>query len=369
MTQGIIERPRLPAAPLYPRLRLLTHVLLGVQAVGMVAFAARMTLAPGAHRTDFLTFYESGRHALHGLSLYPPLSSLPAVADPTRFAPFVYPPPLAFAIVPLALLPLAVANAVFFGLGIAATLLGLRLLGVQDKVCYALAFSSVPVLAAPSNGSISAFLFLGVAAAWRYRDRVWPAAALVAAVVVAKLFLWPVWLWLVWTRRYRAALLSAVLAIAATVAAWGATGFGGLGAYPQLLSRLTELTGINSYSFYALERAFAVPASLAQVGVFAVGAVAVLLARRFFAGEVRDEWIFMLAVGLSLLLTPILWSHYLILLFVPIAIARPALARLWMLPLLFWFDADAWSFGEPARIAPVLALSAFLVVSSLRSVR
>src|SRR5205814_6277939 len=95
------------------------------------------TVRPGAHVTDFSTFYEGGKRVLHGLSPYPLLSSLPSAAHARSFAPFVYPPALAFAIVPLALLPFGLANAAFFALGVAAAALALRLLGVRDWACYA----------------------------------------------------------------------------------------------------------------------------------------------------------------------------------------------------------------------------------------
>lgn len=365
MAQGVIEGSRLPFAHAPVRLRVVGRLLLGVAASTLLALVGWTTLRPGAHVTDFATFYESGRMVMHGGSPYALLSSLPRVADPHTFAPFVYPPPLAFAIVPLAVLPFGLANTAFFLLGVGAAVLALRLLGVRDWACYAAAAASPPMLAAPATGSISAFLLLGVAAAWRFRDEAGRVAAAVAAVVVAKLFLWPLWIWLVLTRRYRAAALSALAGLAATVAAWAIVGFSGLGQYPELLSRLTELTGVNSYSLYALERAFAVPSWAAQVGLFAVAAIVGLLVAR----QASDERRFMAAIGLSLLLTPVLWQHYLVLLFVPIAIARPVLSRLWLLPLLLWLDPSSWSNGDPARIAPVLVLSAGLVVASMRVAR
>lgn len=376
MTEGAIEgglsrgadRP-LVWRPAGARLQLCAHLLLAGAGAALTVLFAFLTVRPGSHSTDFATFYASGRHVLHGLSPYPALSSLPAVADRTTFAPFVYPPPAAYAIVPIALLPFLVANAIFFCLSIAATILALRLLGVRDWPCYAAAFASVPVLAAPANGAISAYLLLGVAAAWRYRRRTWAPACAVAAVAVAKLFLWPLWLWLVYTRRYAAAALSAAIGATVTLVAWAALGFAGLREYPHLLSRLTELTGTNSYSLYALERAFGASPLASQAGLLVAGIAAVLLAARWLGGARTDERPFIVAIGLALLLSPILWPHYLILLFAPIAIVRPKMSGLWLLPLLFWFDANSWSFGEPARIAPALAFGALVIVTSLRTAR
>jgi hypothetical protein len=365
MAQGVIEGTRLPSAHATVRLHVVGRLLLGLTAATLVALYAWTTVRPGAHVTDFATFYVSGERVLHGLSPYPLLSSLPDSADPKTFAPFVYPPPIAFVFVPFALLPFGLANALFFVLGATAIVLALRLLGVRDWACFAAAFASPPVLAAPANGTVSAFLLLGVAAAWRYRDEAGKVAAAVAAVVVAKLFLWPLWLWLVCTRRYRAAALSAIAGLVATLGAWATIGFAGLRDYPHLLSRLTELTGVNSYSLYALERAFGLQSSAAQLALLAVAAAAGFFVTR----RPSDERIFLAAIGIALLATPIMWQHYLVLLFVPIALVRPRMSVFWIVPLLFWLDPSSWSNGEPGRIAPVLALSAALFVASLRVAR
>jgi hypothetical protein len=124
---------------------------------------------------------------------------------------------------------------------------------------------------------------------------------------------------------------------------------------------------VNSYSLYALQRAVGVPEAAAQAVMFATGAFVAFAAVRYARGEQRDARLFMASIGLALLLTPIMWEHYLVLLFAPIAIARPALSRLWVLPFLFWLDANSWSFGDPIRIAPVLAFSAYLILSAMRT--
>lgn len=364
MAQGVIDGTLLPSARSTVRLHVVGRLVLGLAAAALLTLVAWTTVGPSTQVTDFATFYDSGKHVLHGLSPYPLVSSLPPVVNPKSFAPFVYPPAIAFAFVPLSVLPFGVANGVFFLLSVSAALLALRLLGVRDWVCYAAAFASPPMLAASANGTISAFLLLAVAAAWRYRDHSGRVAAAVGSAVVAKLFLWPLCIWLVVTRRYRAAALSAVAGACVTLFAWGVLGFAGLRDYPRLLSRLSDLTGVNSYSVYALERGLGLPSWAAQLGLVAAAA-AVLLATRC----ATDERLFMTAIGLGLLLTPIMWQHYLVLLFVPIAIVRPAMSRLWLLPLLFWFDPSSWSGGDVARIAPVVCLSAALLVTTTRMAR
>jgi hypothetical protein len=348
-------------------LRRLGAALLAAVAAILVIGVGYAALFAG-NTTDFTSFYESARAVAHGSSPYPSLASLPPIADRHTFAPFVYPPVIAFLFVPLTLLPLAAAKFVFFSLGLAAVAAGLRLLDVRDATCYAAAFASLPVLEAAGVGSVSPLLFFAVAAAWRYRDHTLAVALSVAAVVVAKLFLWPLVLWLVYTRRYAAAVLSAAIGALVLVAAWGAIGFAGLAEYPQLLSRLTDLTGVNSFSLYAFERALGLSSGPAQIGVAAVGCAAVCVAAPAVRSPRGDSAAFTLAVGLALLFTPILWPHYLVLLLAPIAIVRPKMSALWLLPLLFWLGG-VWSFANPARILPTLLVAAALLIASTRFAR
>ncbi|MGH7342691.1 MAG: hypothetical protein ACREKH_19575, partial [Candidatus Rokuibacteriota bacterium] len=64
----------------------------------------------------------------------------------------------------------------------------------------------------------------------------------------------------------------------------------------------------------------------------------------------------------GLVLTPILWLHYLVLLVVPIALARPRLSALWFVPLaLTVFEALDWYRGWPRADGPALASVAVVV--------
>ena len=69
----------------------------------------------------------------------------------------------------------------------------------------------------------------------------------------------------------------------------------------------------------------------------------------------------LIAVVGALLATPVLWLHYLDLLFVPIALARPRLSAIWFAPLAFWITPLAHSGGSIWRICLVLAVSAYVV--------
>jgi hypothetical protein len=86
--------------------------------------------------------------------------------------------------------------------------------------------------------------------------------------------------------------------------------------------------------------------------------VAIAFAAR---GADGDRRAFAVAVVASLVTTPLLWLHYLLLLFIPIALYRPRLSGLWFLPLLLWVTPTTHSHGTTWRI--VLALAVVTVVA------
>ncbi len=375
MAEGVLPAIRLRphmrrwvnVVPLVFRSKPAAVLFLALLPIGLYVQTIVQAVAGERSGSDFLSFWEAGRNALHGHSPYPLVDTLPAVADRFTFAPFVYPAPAALGMVPFGILPFAVATTLFLVLSCGGIVVALRLLGVDDWRCHGAVFASVPVVAGTALGAFSPLLLLGAAAAWRYRDHVWRVGPIVAALVVMKLFLWPVWLWLVFTRRYAAAALSALLGVTATIAAWALIGFAGLRDYPQLLSRLTELVGINSYSPYALLRTEGFGSSMAQRLVLAIGVVLIVWAAVWLRALRPDERAFVATLGIALLLTPILWPHYLVLIYVPIALLRKNFSKLWLLPLLFWFDGNGWSDGEVLRIVPALCLAAVPFVMVLRA--
>ena len=81
-----------------------------------------------------------------------------------------------------------------------------------------------------------------------------------------------------------------------------------------------------------------------------------------------DESAFILALAGAILLSPIVWGHYLILLLIPIALARPRLSPVWFTLLLFNIPlSTAHNQGSTWRIVFVLVLSiAILVRTSVR---
>jgi hypothetical protein len=307
------------------------------------------------HLWDFFTFRVAGRAVLHGASPYPVHAT---VAGLRAAKSFVYPPIASYLFAPFAALPVRVAEAVFV-VGLMACLVGaLRLLGVRDWRCYTVPLLWLPVYSSFSLGAISPVLALLLAVAWRYRDeRPRLSAAAIAFAVVAKVFLLPVVLWLLATRRWRTVAWTAVFGAAAFLLPFAPLGWHGFVRYLDLLRKLDTALAVHSFSTRTLMHALGVgaTASTLLVGL----AVLVLVGCAFELGRRGgDAAPLALALAAALLLSPIVWTHYYILLLVPIAIARPRLSALWFVPLAFWIEPNLEYFGDSWRLGVELLAGA-----------
>jgi len=319
---------------------------------------------------DLAVFLDAGDDVLAGRSPY---------ADVATFAGsdnYVYPPALALVLAPLAAIPAAQAATIFTLLGIAAIIVGLLLFGVRDRRCILLALFFPGTHESLKYGALGSFLVLLLGLLWRYRDRAALAGSSAAAAVVLKLFLAPfvVWLWL--TRRVRAAALGVALGAALALVSWAAIGFAGLVDYPTMLRKFSDLEAEASYSLVGIGSAFGLSGTAARVLALACGAVLLLFAARAarsstFEPLERDRRSFTLVLAASLALSPVVWQHYLALLVVPIALARPRFSPLWLLPLAVWplflFDVyDDWPEGDLAPLLSTLVLVVAVFVGCLR---
>jgi Glycosyltransferase family 87 len=307
---------------------------------------------------DWEIFRAAAISAVHGRSPY--AAAVPASL--THNDAFVYPPVTAFFLAPLALLPAELGRVLVLVLAAACIPLALRLLGVRDWRCYGLALLTAPVVDTVSLGALSSLLLLGIAVAWRYRDRPPAAAVAVSVTAVAKLFVWPLWVWLLATRRLLAALESAILGLLLVVGGWAAISFAGLRSYPQVLRLLSRIEAAESYSLAGLLRLTGPGATLLTVVLAALVVAAVFLAARSPDGDRRAISV---AIAGALLVTPVLWLHYFVLLFVPIALYRPRLSGLWLVPLGFWITPLGHSDGITWHTAFALLLATAIIARTL----
>jgi hypothetical protein len=327
-------------------------VFIWVPAVGL-AFTCWYEAHAKKPLEDFGIFRAASRLVLQGHSPFPAAT----MHGVSHFDKFVYPPATAFLFAPLAELPLWVGRGLILVLGGLAVLAALRLLGVRDWRCYGITLVSAPAINSLALGAVTSFLLLGAAATWHYRSRPAAAGTLTALTAVLKVLLWPLGVWLLATRRWKAAAVAAIVAVVVTVGGWAAIGFAGFETYPRLLRLLSNAEQGVSYSPLALLRLSGTAATATSLGLVLLVAASVALAAR---GKDGDRRAFAVAVVGSIVATPIVWEHYLLLLLVPIALYRPRLSPLWLLPLALWASPATHSQGSLWRIA--LLLSATLLV-------
>jgi hypothetical protein len=323
---------------------------------------------------DFSVFLSAAEAVRHGDSPYVDPSSVHAGGP----APYVYPPLLAVLVVPFTALPHELAGSsvpgMVFSLLLVASIVGtLLVLGVRDWRCYPVALLYPPSLENVELGAIGPLLALLVALAWRYRDRVAAGGVAAGGAIVLKVFLWPLVLWLAATRRWRPAAIAVTVAAGLALLSWLAIGFAGIADYPALVRKLSDLEAESSYSAVADLRALGVPGAASQALTFVLGAVLLALAWRVARTDARDgdRRSLTLVLAAALVLTPILWLHYLVLLVVPIALARPRLSGLWFAPLaltvfeiLDWYRG--WPDGEGRSLASVALVVALVFALALR---
>jgi hypothetical protein len=342
--------------------RLVLALLPPVLVIGLIV--ARY--AVGKHLGfDYKPLWEASRHVFGGTSPYPPPHAS-ALHDEQQF---VYPPVAAVLAAPLAIFPFGVAAALLAVIELVATGLTLRVLGVRDWRCYGIAFLWYPVIQNLLVGSITSLLALGLAIAWRYRDDQRIATPVAAASIAAKVFLWPLLFWLAATRRGLVAARALGLALAAVAVSWALIGFAGLTSYPRLLDQLSRLEQWKSYSVVALGLALGLSPNEARFLAIAAGAIAILcviaVGRRREEDPDADRRAFILAIAAVFLFSPIVWTHYLALLVLPIAITRRTLSPLWFVPLAMW-ATPGQSDGHTWRIVLGLSVWAFVLAASWR---
>jgi Glycosyltransferase family 87 len=315
-------------------------------------------LDPGSLAFDFRGAYlEAARDVVDGVSPYPEVDG-PALESQTAY---VYPPFLAFLVVPFTMLPETVAALLAAGLAAALLVGALRIVGVRDWRCYGAMLLWAPTVNAVHMASASALLAFAAALAWRYRSSTWPLGLSLGLAIATKVILWPLLVWSVASRRLRATALAAAVSIGVTLAAWAALSFDGLERYPDMMRRLTELEAEHSYSLVGAGAALGLGDTAARVIALGVG-LALLVACVVAARRAADLRAFTLALAASLALSPIVWLHYFVLLLVPLAVARPRFSAVWLLPLLLWLTPLNGNGEAIQPLLPTLVAAALVAL-------
>jgi hypothetical protein len=307
------------------------------------------------------------RYAYHpaALDVLSGASPFPAPDDPSvhgKWA-YVYPPLLAYLLVPLTPLSAMAGAVVTMVLFIAALAAAIWVLGVRDWRCYGMLLWWAPVFDGSRNVSISVALPLAVACAWRWRHSVAASAAALGHGIALKLFLAPLLLWPLVLRRPRIAAAGALVASLLVLVPWALLGFADLTRYPDLMRTLTAREDEISITPAAVAMSVGAPTHIARALSVLIGVllliVAIVVGRRG-----RDAQAFTLCLFAALALSPIVWVHYFALIAVPLAIVRPRLSVAWAVPLLSW--GGIWWWDDPTARGVAFTAFALLAVFLVR---
>ena len=312
---------------------------------------------------DFRVYYDAAEAVLSGDSPYQSLDD-PGAAVARGY---VYPPLTALVAIPLTIASPEIAGILVMALLVAGVLGVLYVLGVREWRCYGLVLLWPPVISAIQTGSVTIFLALGAALAWRFRDRALVSAASLGATLAVKTILWPLAVWLAATRRVAASVLSLAVAALLVVGSWAVIGFAGMAEYSDVVRRLQRTVELDSYTAYVVALDAGASPSVARAAWIALGA-ALLVALVVVARRGDDAGAFILALAAALALTPIVWLHYFALLVVVVSVAQPRLGVLWFVPLALVVTPGS---GQPTpfETSATLAVAALTFALSLRATR
>jgi hypothetical protein len=202
---------------------------------------------------------------------------------------------------------------------------------------------------------LTPLLCLLAAVVWRYRDQPLRSGLGLGAAGGVKFFLWPLGVWLLASGRVRAAAVAAVTGVGSALVV---AAFAPFDDYVRTLREVGGEFDQDSYSLFGLLTQLGASDAAARGVTFAIGAALLVLTWRRAS--------FTLATAAALVLSPIVWLDFYALAVVPLAIARPRLSVVWLVPLLTWglpssgIAADAvWGVGRVLLVfAVVLAVAA-----------
>jgi hypothetical protein len=309
---------------------------------------------------DFGAYDSAARRVAAGEPLYP-ADTAQAYSEGRYEGLYLYPPPLAVALTPVALVPAREAAIGWFVLRLILLALGCWAMPVSRAVrlaTFAVAAVSFPVLFDLNLGNISVVVFALSAFAWRLLDG--PLAALIHAALVAIRFPFGAFfvLWLV-QRRFRIIIFTVVAGLGLIVASLPIVGVGAYRDYVTILAGLPDVsTGMHNFSLKSTALALGLPAAIAAFATI-FGLVASLAAIAFAARRRDVEVAFVVTAVATLLTAPFMHPHYLVMLLLPAALLVDR-GRYWglALPLVGWLPI----FGVLSDDAMPLVVLAILAV-------
>jgi hypothetical protein len=302
---------------------------------------------------DFMAYRDAALRLAEEGSLY----ASQTVIGPFRPGPtglYLYPPPLAVALTPLARSSFGDGAIIWYALHVACLAASCALMPVRPPIrlaTFGIAALTFAVLRDLTMGNVSVLLLLPLVAGWRWLDR--PAGSVALAVAASVRVSYGAFLvWMLLRRAWRSAAWMVLAGIVLILVTLPFVGFDGYRDYLATIRNLSDTTGVLRNSDLASAAlALGVPKELAGLALlpgFLAAAAAIVLSVR------RDTEIgYMVTLSASLLVPPLLWDHYLSALLLPAAFLAQR-GRPWALglPLLSWL---------PAVLLPLVALLAVIL--------
>ncbi len=274
-------------------------------------------------------FYDVGNNVLHGISPYGKID-FQTLAQRNQF---VYPAFAAIFFALFALLPFMLGTLLLSLLNTAAIILALRISQVKSLWVYALVLTSFPVYYAILNGSIMGILALGIALAFKYKDKPYLFGLIVAILAGLKVILFGLMIYALLSKRYLAASFSFIFTTLLLLGSWALIGFDSFVQYPKMLSLLAQAEQANTYSLVSLLIGVNLSAHLAQLLSILAAAGLVIYAKY----RANNSQVALALVVLAILtLTPVVWLDYAILIIICFAIKYPTFNRYWLICPIFW---------------------------------
>ncbi len=273
---------------------------------------------------------------------------------PGPYGLYLYAPPFAVATLPFTALSVPSAEVVWYLLRVVMLVFACAAMPVRPTIkclVFAVAAISSPVLIDMNLGNVSVLVTCILAFVWRGLDR--PLGSIALAIdICVRPTLGLLLVWYATRRRWRPILWTL---IAGVVIVLLTLPFAGIQGYLDFVSVLRNLTGVTGQdnnldlgSTVLRTGAGPLAASLALYGGYAMGLGAMIVSLRY-----DRETSFMVTIGATLLLAPLLWDHYLAALLLPAAfLAQRGMIWGLGLPLLAWL---------PPEVLPLLAIGATVV--------
>jgi len=306
---------------------------------------------------DFSAYFDAAKRLVFTGSPYQ-ASTLEGPFRPGPYGLYMYAPTFAVLLQPLTGLPFDVATVLWLVFRLALLVATCVLMPVSTPIRFAtfgLVAITPPILEDMNLGNVSLIVTFLAVVAWRYTDKPAGGFALAAAVLLRPAMA-AIGLSRLLARRYATVMWTIVGGLVLVAVSLPFVGLKGWFDYVTVVRHLSDVTGVKrNFDMASLALSMDAPSWVVTgllVAGYAIALGAILLSMR------RDgDLQFVVALGASMLLSPLLWNHY----FTHLIVTGAFLAsrgRRWaiLLPLVTWLPQEMLGFtAVAATLLPFLA--------------